>query len=83
MVKIEAARQVAKFGTPDFQLYRDVVPHTVGWKIKLLDVCLGIILFGVHRMYRIRLQSARVKGVIYLEDFRELLRNFLSEWSGM
>lgn len=82
MVKIERARQISKFGTPQFQLYRDVVSDDVGWGVKLADVCLGVILFGAHRMYRIRLQGVRIKGVVYLPDFRELLKNFLAEWSG-
>lgn len=79
---VEATRQAAKFGTAEVKLYRDVVTEKVGWKVKLADFCLGIVLFGVHRMYRMRLQGTRVKGVIYLEDFRELLRNLLAEWSG-
>lgn len=82
MTKIESARRVAKFGTPDFRLYHDVVNEEVGWKVKLADACLLLVLFGAHRMYRVRLQGARVKGVIYLADFRELLQNFLAEWSG-
>ena len=82
MTKIERARRIAKFGTPDFQLYRDVVNDEVGWKVKFADACLLLVLFGAHRMYRTRLQSTRVKGVIYLADFRELLQNFLAEWSG-
>jgi hypothetical protein len=82
MTKIENARQISKFGTPEFRLYRDVVTDAVGWKVKLADTFLMFILFGAHRMYRMRLQNARVKGVIYLADFRELLQNFLAEWSG-
>lgn len=82
MTQIEQSRQKAKFGTPDFRLYRDVVGEDVGWKVKLADACLLFVLFGAHRMYRARLQGARVKGAVYLADFRELLKNFLAEWSG-
>ena len=54
----------------------------MGWKLRTAEMCFGWILFGVNRMYRTRLQVVRIKGEIYLADFRELMRNFLAEWSG-
>ncbi|THG94799.1 hypothetical protein EW026_g6743 [Hermanssonia centrifuga] len=81
MSRIEIARKKSQFGTYDFQLYRNVVPDPVGWEIKIADACLFLVLFGAHRTYRMRLQGARVKGEVYLADFRELLNNFLAEWS--
>lgn len=82
MVKVEEYRTKAKFGTPDYQLYRPVVAVKTSWKFKTAEQCLMLALFGAHRTYRMRLQGARVRGTIYLADFRELLRSFLVEWSG-
>ena len=82
MSKIENVRSQTNFGTSDNKLYRPVVPKEPGRLTKFAEACLMVLLFGAHRMYRVRLQHARVQGTIYLTDFRELLGNFLAEWSG-
>lgn len=82
MVKIERVRRQVKFGTPEYGLYRPRVPKDTSISVKVLETALVVLLFGAHKMYRVRLQSARVQGTIYLADFRELLGNFLAEWSG-
>ncbi len=82
MIKIEEYREKANFGTSDYQLYRPVVPETPSWKVKMAERCLMVILFGAHKSYRMRLQGARVRGTVYLADFRELLNHLLVEWSG-
>ena len=82
MAKIENVRAQTKFGTANYELYRPVVPRNPSFLTKLAEACLTTVLFGAHRMYRVRLQNARVQGTIYLADFRELLGNFLAEWSG-
>jgi hypothetical protein len=33
-------------------------------------------------MYLKRLQSTRVKGVVYVPDFRNLMQSLLVEWAG-
>lgn len=82
MAKIENVRAQTKFGTVNYELYRPVVPRNPSFLTKFAEACLTTVLFGAHRMYRVRLQNARVQGTIYLADFRELLGNFLAEWSG-
>lgn len=82
MTKIENVRSQTKFGTASRELYRPVVPKKPAFYVKMFEACLTLLLFGAHKMYRVRLQNARVQGTIYLTDFRELLGNFLAEWSG-
>ena len=81
MSRIEEVRHKTHFGTYDFQLYRNVVSQDVGWKVRMADACLVWVLFGVNRMYRRRLQAARVKGEVYLTEFKDLMKGFLAEWS--
>ncbi|KAG1859338.1 hypothetical protein DFJ58DRAFT_840204 [Suillus subalutaceus] len=60
-----------------------VIPAIV-WHIarfSLLEIILPSPLFGTHSMYRTRLQGTRVKGVVYLPDFRKLMQQFLDEWA--
>ncbi|CAL1699885.1 unnamed protein product [Somion occarium] len=80
MKLVEENRIRCKYGTFDARPYRPCsVPEPTTW-IKVLDVFLIFIFFGTHRMYRTRLQSTRIKNIVYLPDFRELLRSFLLEW---
>lgn len=46
MVKVEEYRTKAKFGTPDYQLYRPVVAVKTSWKVKTAEQCLMLALFG-------------------------------------
>lgn len=81
MVIIEQARQKSKFGTLDYELYRPVVTAKPSIKVRVYELLLMLVLFGAHKMYRVRLQSTRVKGEVYLADFRELLKTLLAEWT--
>ncbi|TCD65964.1 hypothetical protein EIP91_001956 [Steccherinum ochraceum] len=81
MVKIENVRRQTKFGTAQNELYRPVVPKQPTRLVKIAEILLMVFLFGAHKMYRVRLQHARVQGTIYLSDFRDVLGNFLAEWS--
>lgn len=83
MVIIEQARQKSKFGTLDYELYRPVVTAKPSIKVRVYELLLMLVLFGAHKMYRVRLQSTRVKGEVYLADFRELLKTLLAEWTGI
>ncbi|KAH8092505.1 hypothetical protein BXZ70DRAFT_457299 [Cristinia sonorae] len=78
MSKIEDVRSRTQFGTSDFQLYRPVATQRPRFLVRAAEAFLMV---GAHRMYRVRLQHARVQGSIYLSDFRELLGNLLAEWS--
>lgn len=82
MKRIEVSRRESKHGTRDAQLYRPVVVAPPTWRVKAADVALAPVLFGVQRMYRVRLEGVRVKGVMYEPDLRDLFENFLAEWSG-
>ncbi|KAI0941081.1 hypothetical protein AcV7_002728 [Taiwanofungus camphoratus] len=81
MKRIEVSRRESKHGTRDAQLYRPVVVAPPTWRVKAADVALAPVLFGVQRMYRVRLEGVRVKGVMYEPDLRDLFENFLAEWS--
>ena len=82
MIKIEVARRKSHFGTYDVQMYRSVVSDDVSLRVKFAEACLLLVFFGAHRMYRTRLQAVRVKGEVYLSDFKMLVSHFLDEWSG-
>ncbi|KAI0782564.1 hypothetical protein C8Q75DRAFT_737530 [Abortiporus biennis] len=81
MKKVEAARRRVNFGSANNSLYRQVVTAEPSWKVRLMETGLMVFMFGAHKVYRERLQSARVKDIVYLPDFRDLLRNLLAEWS--
>jgi len=81
MQKIEESRRRHKHGTREAKIYRFVAIDAPSWQVKVADMCLAFLLFGVQRMYRHRLQSARVKGVVHTAGLKELIENFLDEWS--
>ena len=70
------------FGKPDAEIYRSVVVEKLSPKVQLINTILMLVLFGAHHSYCSRLQNVRVKGMVYVADFRELLQNLLAEWSG-
>ena len=82
MARIEVSRRQVKHGTREFSMYRAVAVSPTRWQVRVADVCLVFLLFGVQRMYRLRLESVRVKGVVYPPDLRDLFKNFLAEWAG-
>ncbi|OBZ70282.1 hypothetical protein A0H81_09799 [Grifola frondosa] len=63
------------------QIYRQVAVAPSSWSMRLTDIFLACVLFGVQKMYRVRLEGERVGGVIYTPDMRELFQHFLAEWS--
>ena len=86
MIKIELVRERYHYGTKDARLYRDIAvvpaaPSTSPWRERLLDVLLFCVFFNTHGTYKIRLESTRPKGHVYLPDFRELMSSLLVEWS--
>ncbi|GBE80207.1 predicted protein [Sparassis crispa] len=81
MARIEVSRRQVKHGTREFSMYRAVAVSPTRWQVRVADVCLVFLLFGVQRMYRLRLESVRVKGVVYPPDLRDLFKNFLAEWA--
>ncbi|CCL99557.1 uncharacterized protein FIBRA_01575 [Fibroporia radiculosa] len=81
MVRIEASRTKHKHGTHESKLYRDGAIDAPGWQVKVLDLLVVLLLLGMQRMYRLRLQSARVKGVVNADALRELFEHFLDEWA--
>jgi hypothetical protein len=87
MIKIEIVRERYHYGTKDARLYRDIAvekkPKLTSrwWCERLLDVLLFCVFFNTHGTYKIRLESTRPKGHVYLPDFRELMRSLLVEWS--
>lgn len=82
MSKVEAERRLYKHGSHDFKVYRYAAIDSPSWQVKILDIFLVAMLFGVQRMYRQRLQSARVKGQVHVSVLRELFEQFLDEWAG-
>ncbi|KAF9812763.1 hypothetical protein IEO21_06013 [Rhodonia placenta] len=80
MSKVEAERRLYKHGSHDFKVYRYAAIDSPSWQVKILDIFLVAMLFGVQRMYRQRLQSARVKGQVHVSVLRELFEQFLDEW---
>lgn len=81
MIKIQVVRERYHYGTKDARLYRDVAVAKPTWRERLLDVFLLCVFFNTHGTYKIRLESTRPKGHVYLPDFRELIRSLLVEWS--
>ncbi|PCH40721.1 hypothetical protein WOLCODRAFT_162483 [Wolfiporia cocos MD-104 SS10] len=51
------------------------------WQTEALDYMLMFILLGAHRMYFGRLRKVRDGRSIFLNDFRELMRKFVAEWT--
>ena len=82
MFYIEQARWRSGHGTLDARRYRNVSIPVPTWKVKALDIVLSILLFGAHRTYRNRLESARPGGFVFLPEFRELMKSLLVEWTG-
>lgn len=82
MVKITEIRARYKYGTHDAGYYRlrAVADPTLG--VKVFDKTIMVVLFGAHLMYRQRLQSTRVNGVIYVPDFQKLMQSLVIEWAG-
>jgi hypothetical protein len=81
MIKIEIVRERYHYGTKDARLYRDIAVEKPTWRERLLDVLLFCVFFNTHGTYKIRLESTRPKGHVYLPDFRELMKSLLVEWS--
>lgn len=81
MIKIEIVRERYHYGTKDARLYRDIAVEKPTWRERLLDVLLFCVFFNTHGTYKIRLESTRPKGHVYLPDFRELMSSLLVEWS--
>lgn len=77
MAEVEKSRTQYHWGTPENRIYRNVaIPEP-----SRLEMILTLPLFGAHSMYRTRLQGTRVKGAVYLPDFRKLMQQFLDEWA--
>ncbi|TDL30079.1 hypothetical protein BD410DRAFT_824006 [Rickenella mellea] len=82
MVDVSAAYKRHKFGTAEVQSQRE--PPSV-WQptkfVRAMDVGLYVLLFGMHAMYRQRLEGTRTKrGYIQSADFHDVMANFMKEW---
>ncbi|KAJ7208876.1 hypothetical protein GGX14DRAFT_543338 [Mycena pura] len=81
MFDIECMRQQYNHGTLDAHIYRNIAiprPTPIVW---LCDFFLGVLFCGTHKNYRVRLEATVPKGDVALADFRQLMRNLLSEWA--
>ncbi|KAA1466618.1 hypothetical protein DENSPDRAFT_831480 [Dentipellis sp. KUC8613] len=81
MSDIERYRQRYQYGTQGSRIYRDVAVAEPTWQVKIVDGLLFLFLFGVHRMYRERLERTRPGGIIYLPDFQNMMKSLLVEWA--
>jgi hypothetical protein len=52
------------------------------WKQRLLDICLLVLCFGTHKMYRKRLYRVKTTDGCYHKIFWEFLEASSQEWSG-
>lgn len=82
MYEIEGVRMRYQHGTHRARFHRDVAVAEQTWRIRAADMALLFLVFGAHKIYRQRLQSTRVKGMLYLPDFQSLMKSFLVEWAG-
>jgi len=82
MVEVEKVRIRYKYGTTDARIYRDVAVPKPTLKLRILDTFLMLVLFGAHIMYRKRLQSTRVNGMVYVPDFQGLMQSLVVGWAG-
>ncbi|KAF8886978.1 hypothetical protein BD779DRAFT_544492 [Infundibulicybe gibba] len=81
MGEIERSRQKYSFGTRDARIYRNVAISKPTWGVRVLDVVISLLFFGVHKTYRKRLATTQPNGTPYLPDFRKLMQSFLVEWA--
>ncbi|TFY71970.1 hypothetical protein EVG20_g1013 [Dentipellis fragilis] len=82
MSDIERYRERYQYGTQGSRIYRDIAVAEPTWQVKIVDGLLFLFLFGVHRMYRERLERTRPGGIIYLPDFQNMMKSLLVEWAG-
>lgn len=82
MIEVEKSQARYSWGTPEARFYRDVAVPKPTAKVRFLEGMLMIVLFGMHSMYRKRLQSCRVKGMVYVPDFQRLMQSLVVEWAG-
>jgi hypothetical protein len=82
MVEVEKVRFRYKYGTAEARIYRDVAVPKPALAVRVLDTVLMLALFSAHLMYRKRLQSTRVKGMVYVLDFQGLMQSLVVEWAG-
>jgi len=64
-----------------FTLRRKPTKHKSTWQLEMTQFFLALVLLGAHRMYFQRLKKIRTGKSVYLPDFREVLRQFLAEWT--
>ncbi|PCH40717.1 hypothetical protein WOLCODRAFT_162479 [Wolfiporia cocos MD-104 SS10] len=81
MIKVEEDRHEHRYGKQDWQLYRSVAIDGPTWQVKLMDFFLSLVLFGIQRMYRLRLQGAYIKGRVDADGLGDLFEHFLDEWA--
>jgi hypothetical protein len=82
MVEVETVRVRYGYGTTEARRYRDVAVPKPTLKVRIFDTVLMLVLFDAHLMYRKRLQSTRVKGIVYVPDFQGLMQSLVVEWAG-
>lgn len=82
MVDVSKSRERYGYGTTGARIYRDIAVPVPTMKVQSLEWMLTLILFGAHWMYRKRLQSCRVKGMVYVPDFQKLMQSLVVEWAG-
>ncbi|TDL30044.1 hypothetical protein BD410DRAFT_893217 [Rickenella mellea] len=84
MIDICSAYERHKFGTSDVREERDH-PRTLRstTALRVTDAILGFLLFGLHHMYRQRLEGVRSAEVEFLHtpDFQRVHARFLKQWA--
>ena len=82
MIEVSKSRTRYKWGTTETRMYRNVAVPKPTTKVRVFEGVLMAVLFGMHSMYRRRLQNCRVQGMVYVPDFHDLMRSLVVEWAG-
>ncbi|CCM00467.1 uncharacterized protein FIBRA_02500 [Fibroporia radiculosa] len=64
-----------------FDMHRARRADASSWQLAAAQYLLMAVLLGAHRMYFARLRKTRNGATAYLLDFREVLRQFVAEWT--
>ncbi|KAJ7182334.1 hypothetical protein C8R43DRAFT_3084 [Mycena crocata] len=81
MREVTKTRRRYGYGTASARIYRDIAIPPSTWTVVLWDAFFAIVLCGTHKNYRTRLEGTVPRGAIALKDFRQLMRNLMSEWA--
>ncbi|KAI0068628.1 hypothetical protein BV25DRAFT_1910389 [Artomyces pyxidatus] len=80
MFEVERYRACFAYGTKDARKFRAVEsPEVPGW-VGIVEKFLCCVLFGVHQIYRGRLERMHPTVTAFLPDFHRLMEGFIKEW---